>query len=175
MKTLDLVPRPIRTHLIGKAAVALLSFHLARRGIDFAVTTDSSSVGDIWADFGSGVVAIEVKGSAKNAWYVRADQSARIDHWAFVGIADTRCWLVAGEQVRESIGGVGASKDKIITLRDVEAMDGIPLHAGLPVLLTPRKAGLAVRPGGIRKVRRRLATGEVKEYTYGINAGALES
>lgn len=163
MKTLDLVPRPIRAHLIGKAAVSLLSFHLARRGIDFAPTTDSSSSGDIWADMGGGVVAIEVKGSVKGAWHVRAFQTDRIAHWVFVGISDARCWLVEGDKVRASLGG---KTTKVITLREIETMGGTPLHVGAPPVLAPRIPNMTIKARAARRVRKRLASGEVKEYVY---------
>lgn len=147
MKTLDLVPRPIRAHLIGKAAVCLVSFHLARRGIDFAVTTDSASCGDLWADFGDGVVSIEVKSSAKTSWSVRHTQAEHRGLWAFVCISDTRCWLVPSDAVNAAFprSATGQYKDTIVTLSQVEGMGGIPLHAGLPVLLSPRKSAWAIK------------------------------
>lgn len=148
MKTLDLVPRPIRAHLIGKAAVCLLSFHLARRGIDFAVTTDSASCGDLWADFGDGVVAIEVKSSTNTRWHIRHTQAEHKGFWAFVCISDTRCWLVDAGAVNAAFNrhGTGEYKSTIVTLAQVEGMGGIPLHSGLPVLLTPRKSAWAIKP-----------------------------
>jgi hypothetical protein len=169
MKTLDIVPRPIRAHLIGKAAVCLLSFHLARRGIDFAITTDSASCGDMWADLGEGVVAIEVKSSTDTRWHVRPTQAKHKGLWAFVCISDTRCWLVRDDAVEAAFNryGTGDYKTTILTLSQVEAMGGIPLHTGLPVLLAPRKSAWSVKPRAPRKVTRTLASGEVKEYVYG--------
>lgn len=147
MKTLDLVPRPVRAHLIGKAAVCLVSFHLARRGVDFAVTTDSASCGDLWADFGDGVVSIEIKSSVATKWNIRHTQATHKGLWAFVCITDTRCWLVNADTVHDAVKRyrTGDYRNTVVTLNQVESMNGIPLHAGLPVLLSPRKSAWTVK------------------------------
>ncbi len=67
------------SNLIGKAAVALVAYHLGRLGHEFAYTTDNSPLGDIWADIAGTKIGIEVKGTRTQSheFHVAKSQTAR--------------------------------------------------------------------------------------------------
>ena len=161
-----------QSNLIGKAAISLTTFHLARRGYDCIATTDNSSAGDLWVKVGAGVIPIEVKGSLQNQWSVRPSQMTNSQYIAFVGVGDGRCWLLPATSVMSFIiaNRPRVRHVEILTLRTVEGLNGCALHADFRAIYPIKRIPLDVeyfsRSTGRRVVRKTLADGTLKEYVY---------
>jgi hypothetical protein len=155
---------------IGKAGLALVSFHLARLGYDFTATTDNSIAGDIWADLGSGPEVVEVKATTRPAWTLRRSQAARTNWYALVNIVDGDAWLVAAPALEARWAGAGCNALTIVG-RELPSLAHIALHHQAPKIVPalPQKKQREPRvpiPGRVRQVSKRLADGTVKVYEY---------
>ena len=162
------------TSLVGKAALHLACFHLARLGHDFTITRENSKTGDLWVDFGSGIEVVEVKGMTAGAWQLRADQIARVSRFIFVAVDEGCCWMVPVAPVADRLKGKTTTA---ITIRQVEGLNGECLHkrVGRVVPFWPtEKPKYDPNGKGNRIVRKRLADGTVKEYRYGPHSAKLQ-
>jgi hypothetical protein len=153
------------TALIGKAALHLACFHLARLGHDFTITRENSKTGDLWVNFGAGIEVVEVKGMTKSAWHLRADQISRVSRVIFVMVDDGACWMVHAPAV---IDYLGDKPQRNLTIKQAAALGGVAMHkqVGRVAPVRPRPATAASGKSG-RVVRRRLADGTEKVYRYG--------
>lgn len=149
--------------LTGKAGVGLASFHLARLGHDFVLTNDNCDHGDIWARFGDKLEVIEVKTTARDVWSVSRAQHSKVAWYVFVNITDADCWLLPSSALLPKFGATTA-KSIVFLAREVMAMDATPLHRAVPGLCVPARPPR--KASGFRRVKKRLATGEVKIYEY---------
>lgn len=155
---------------IGRAGLSLVCFHLARMGYEFTTTTDNSVAGDIWADLGNGPEVMEVKATLRPAWTLRRCQAARTKWYVLVNVADGDTWLVAAASVASL--WQNTKKDALTLMgRDMPELAQMALHRQAPRLFPesappkPRKRRELVS-GRIRRVKKRLANGEVKIYEY---------
>jgi hypothetical protein len=154
--------------LVGKAALHLACFHLARLGYDFTITRENSKTGDLWVDFGERLEVVEVKGMTAGAWQLKADQLARTDRFVFVDVDDGASWLVACADIAAHMGGKIRSS---LTVRQISKMPSVALHTRLGRVV-PRPVVSKSEPydpakKGSRTVTKRLADGTVKVYKYG--------
>lgn len=160
----------LSTNLIGKAGVGLATYHLARLGFDFTVTTMNSLDGDLWVRFEGGLEMVEVKSSLAAAWHLRAEQLDRVSRVVFVLVDDACCWCLPVAPLRAFVAERGG-KHAVITQKQLAKLRPEEWHKA-----TPRPAPLVVRarkaarmvPGakGNRVVIRTLADGTVKRYEY---------
>jgi hypothetical protein len=140
-------------------------YHLGRLGYDFVATTDDSAAGDLWVNFGSGPVIVEVKSANVHAWSVRRQQLAKPAFFVFVSIPDGCCWLVPGDAVRTAAGGT--SPIPRFTERQIDGLATRRLHSEIAAFRRQTARDEYV-PGakGWRVVRWKLKNGEVREKAY---------
>jgi hypothetical protein len=171
MKTIAKRPN----NLIGKGGVGLVMFYLARQGIEFVLTSDRSDQGDMWIDGPGGVLKAEIKTSTKEAWPVRIEQARRVDVFFFVHLLRGECWVLSSECVRSAIRAETRSSDTVtLTIKQIKQfsegdMSPLVLHpSGGRYRAEVRARAVQLNPESVstRTVRRKLASGEMKEYRY---------
>jgi hypothetical protein len=154
------------TALVGKAALHLACFHLARLGHDFTITREHSNAGDLWVNFGSGIEVVEVKGMTAGTWHLRAAQLEACARVIFVMVDDGACWIAAAADVREAMRGRAQAG---MTAKALEGVPAVALHkqVGRVVPLRPKARPYQAGQKGARTVKKTLADGTVKVYRYG--------
>lgn len=171
-------------HLTERGGMGLVVFHLARRKIEFALTPERSPLGDIWASVGGRKIGIEVK-TCRDVmkWHVRKSQIHRVEYYVLVSMHNARCFVLTAREMAEIVRNSHVlSGDVHIVSR--EAIDDLALNAWgkldgehtpnlSPGILGP-KPDRRTLYSSTRTVRRKLADGTMKTYTYlGANAAKL--
>lgn len=153
------------SRLIEKGGIGLVMYQLARMGFEFTLTSENSDRGDIWVKFGQRAVAIEVKASTHSMWHLRDTQGAHVEFYCFVNIPNARCWILSRSEVL-ALGNDRRRGEGVYMLRAPDMPADALGNWGCLVPQTKKGAPRVARAGKPRVVRRRLATGEVKEYSY---------
>lgn len=157
-------------NLIGKAGVALATYHLLRLGHDLTATIGNSLDGDLWVSFPEGVEKVEVKSTLQNSWHIRAEQAAQVSRFMFVIVNQACCWMIDAAPVRAIFDNRKRFADGSITLPQLMAMTPRALHAEIPRVVPPaeRKPLGVVVPGapGNRVILKKLRDGTIKRYEY---------
>ena len=157
-------------NLIGKAGVALATYHLLRLGCDVTATAGNSLDGDLWVSFPEGVEKVEVKSTLQNSWNIRADQAAQVSRFMFIIVNQASCWMIDAASVRAIFGNRKRLAETSITLPQLMATRPRALHEEVPsaVPRIKRKPSGAVVPGatGNRVIVKTLRDGTVKRYEY---------
>ena len=167
--------REIR-HLTERGGMGLVTFHLARRKIEFALTLDRSPLGDIWASVRGRKISIEVK-TCRDVmkWQVRASQITRVDYYVLVSMETAKCFVLTAPEMAEIVKSAPViygdihlvSREQIAghTLNAWKKLDGEHTPNFLPGIVGPKPIG---RPTyrSTRKVTRKLADGTIKTYVY---------
>ena len=157
----------ISHHLMGKAGVGLLMFHFGRLGYEFTQTSEGSHAGDLWVDFGQGPEAVEIKATRLPRWGLRSLQTSRVRWVAFVNLTDADCWLLPAAKILQVRASTADGFQ--ITGAQVIAMGAQGLHHAAPVLSDAAKKPPAKpreKSGKVRRVKKKLASGEIKIYEY---------
>jgi hypothetical protein len=159
--------------LIERGGIALVEFHLARRGIESIRTQQHSARGDIWAEAPIGRISIEVKTTAKsNGWFVSRGQHAS-EIYCLVHLESARVWVVTAGEIdtllRDAadihpgkIARIIASSLPRESLEAWEKIGGLRM-ATVYRAFGPRKSGRALAG---RTVKHTLSDGTVKVYRY---------
>jgi hypothetical protein len=169
--------------LTGQGGVALVCFHLARRRLHYVLTDHNSPCGDIWVQTKHGKVGIEVKTTREGPyWAVLRHQIEAVDFYCFVVMATAQCFVMSSAEVtRIARASTDANPDvAFVWVREMDRsaffawdkLDGVPVKTG-PVLVQP--PSLPSRRRGFRTVRRRLADGTIKTYTYPKQVNGVEA
>jgi hypothetical protein len=153
----------ISNRLIGKAGVGLACFHLGRMGREFTLTNDNSGHGDIWADFGDGPKIVEVKSTTRPVWAITRSQWARVNWYVFVNVIDADCWLLPASSFTARFSATDSGSIMVLG-REMGDFGATPLHRSTPNLYVP--VVKPYRSGGVRRVKKKLASGEIKIYEY---------
>lgn len=163
-------------HLTERGGIGLVIFHLARRKIEFALTLERSPLGDIWASIGDRKISIEVK-TCRDAmkWQVRKSQASRVEYYVLVAMDAAKCFvLTSGEMAKilrdapiiyGDICLVGRDKIADLALNAWGKLDGKHSPNLSPGILGPKPIFRAAYKH-TRTVRRKLADGTMKTYTY---------
>jgi hypothetical protein len=157
--------------LIERGGIGLVMFHLAREGLEFALTGDCSDRGDIWVRSPSGqFMALEVKTSVKKSWHIKKAQIARVDIYALVSLDDATVFIFSSNDMRRLAADHGKARDEAVV---VLASNTLPREAErawhlLKADPAPARPKATPRPrlATLRVVRKRLASGEIREYHY---------
>jgi len=168
-------------HLTERGGMGLVIFHLARRKIEFALTLERSPLGDIWASVGDRKISIEVK-TCRNVmkWQVRKSQIHRVEYYVLVSMDTAKCFVLTSREVagivQESPVIYGdihlVSREMVpdLALNAWEKLDGERTPNLSPGILGPQPIPRALYKH-TRTVRRKLADGTLKTYTYpGVDA-----
>lgn len=147
--------------------MAFAEFQLARRGVEFARTLPGSPSGDLWAEFPIGRIAVEIKTTFSNAsWHVKRGQSGA-DLYFLVRLETCDIHILTAPAMRKVIDqssdifpGVALVKRTDLPRETLEAWGSLGLHKMPGIFREPRQYK------STRVVRRMLATGEIKTYTY---------
>lgn len=178
MKSQRIAPEDrLDRQLTGRGGIGLVCFHLARRRIEFVVMPDRCASGDIWAQVDGRKFGIEVKTSHRlAAWQIKKSQLAAVEHYVLVALDSARCFILTPGELADILttcprlyGDVHMVKAAQIPQKYRDAwvrIDGRPS--------TNDGCGLAVVGvrGGVKKpktVRKKLANGSIKTYTYDRN------
>lgn len=172
-KRKDALPRRPQSPLVELGGVALVEFHLCRRGMDCVRTQGRSARGDIWADTPIGRISIEVKTTGKsNGWFVKRRQY-RAEIYCLVHLESARCWVMTGDEIDALlttaadiyVDNVARIMATDLPKESLEAWDKI---GGLRMVTVYRAFG--VRPNkpyrSDRVVKKTLRDGTVKVYRY---------
>lgn len=169
---------PIR-HLTGRGGIGLVTFHLSRQKIDFAVTPDNSRYGDVWiATPDNRKYGIEVKTCRRDAkWQIKTSQITKVDFYVLVSMDDARCFVLTAAEIDALIpqalrmyGDVYLLHRRLLSVSSQNAwgkLTGAPPMAPdvRPVLIRHRAKTFF---GGLKPktVRKTLANGTVRIYKY---------
>lgn len=168
---------PYNRFLTGKGGVGLAMFQLAKRRIEFAMTWDNCPIGDLWIEVRGAKFSIEVK-TCRGAtnWLVSRAQIGRADFYCFVSMENASCYIATSDEVKaaarsapDSTPGIAAITDRDIGYDCREAWSKITAKAEHKPWAGPKRSN-RVAP---RTVRRTLADGSVKTYTYAPYAPTL--
>ena len=156
--------------------MGLVTFHLARRKIEFALTLDRSPLGDIWASVRDRKISIEVK-TCRDAmkWQVRKSQIHRVDYYVLVSMDTARCFVLTSREMAEIVQDAPViygdihlvSRGKIAddALNAWKKLDGERTPNLSRGILGPKPTASAVYKH-TRTVHRKMADGTVKTYVY---------
>jgi hypothetical protein len=190
-ETERLTERATTNRLTERGGVALVCFHLARLGYEYAVTEPACPFGDVWAHINGRKVAIEVKTTRNSPmWWVRRSQLRNVDFYCFVRLNWGHCYVLTAAEALDALAaspniyeGIASLKDttvpadsfkgwdrlsKTTRLRDKKDLEVRPLRK-------PGKPGKPKKPGKTeRVVRRTMKDGTMREYRYPpYNSGGL--
>lgn len=166
------------SELTERGGVALVEFHLARRGIESVRTQRNSDCGDIWANAPIGRISIEVKTTkSSNAWFMRRSQTGS-EIYCLVHLESARCWVMTEDEIDRLlknatdiyVGKIAGIKITDLAKEDLEAWHkigavkmGAVYRISRPGAASPQRSG---RARADRIVKHHLADGTVKEYRY---------
>jgi hypothetical protein len=149
---------------IGRAGAALAEFHFLRLGYECVKTPHYSASGDFWVEMDGAPKRVEVKTSMNRNWVIRRKQIEAVDFCLFIALTEACAWLVSKEAILAKLEGRDAMSvtDRVADLESERRFHHERSFGS--VIYTKRK--------DVRKriVRRRLASGEVKEYRYGFDS-----
>jgi hypothetical protein len=110
--------------LIERGGLALVEFHLARRGIEAMRTQQHSDRGDIWAQAPIGMISIEVKTTANGTgWFVNRRQHSS-EVYCLVHLDTARVWVLTAEEMDgllERATDIHAGKIASVMAKDLPA------------------------------------------------------
>lgn len=147
--------------------LALVEFHLARRGAEFARTRSDSDHGDIWADCGGRKIAIEVKTTFESSgWHVKRQQN-RADFYCLVHLEEAKCYVLSTEAMQQILAnaadifpGIGLVKRTSLPPDCAEKWNDLGLNRLPGVWLATRNYR------STRRVTHTLKSGELRTYVY---------
>lgn len=168
----QLAPRRVTParRLVEAGGIALVEFHLARRGAEFTRTMTYSPTGDIWARCGSRTIAIEVKSTFDQpGWHIRRSQSAS-EFYCLVNLEEARCYVLSCPEVHaiasrspDIFSGVALVRRSAIPKESLENWERLGL-CRLPGIMVDRTQPRKYRSA--RSVTARLKDGTLKTYFY---------
>lgn len=159
------------SYLTGKGGVGLVTFHLARMRVEFAVTSDHCPFGDIWIDVDGRKFGIEVKTSGHGQyWHINRNQTKAADFYCLVDMRDAKCYVLTSVDLEVLLGRLihRSPKLAVISRKDLSEswVNAWHIIAGTtddPVrLFSPRR----IKGKKPRKVTHTLKNGEKVTYEY---------
>lgn len=167
--------------LTERGGVALVSFHLARLSYEYAVTEPACVYGDIWAQIGQKKIGIEVKTTRRGGkWHIKRSQLERVDIYCLVDLDLAHCYVLTSAEMRaiaedapDIYDGVANVSDRALPKDSFKGWSRLT-SARTRVPLVP--TGSSRRYGALKKngeprapriVKRTLADGTIKAYSYG--------
>lgn len=168
-----LTERAATNRLTERGGVALVCFHLARLGYEYAVTEPACPLGDVWAHIDGRKVSIEVKTTRKSAvWFVRRSQLPSVDFYVFVRLDWGHCYVLTAAEAKEVVATSKDIHDGIACLKDTDLSTDSFKGWGC-LSKHPRLRDKNDRPRPFRKpgktervVRRTMKDGTEREYRY---------
>jgi len=164
----------LNKQLTGRGGIGLVCYHLARRRIEFVVMPDLCASGDIWAQVDNRKFGIEVKTSFRaSAWQIKKSQLAAVEHYVLVAMDSARCFILTPGELSGILdtcprmyGDVHMVKASQIPDKHRDAWGRIDgrskdTYGRNMIIVTAR--GSRKSPKTVRKT---LADGSVKTYTY---------
>ena len=153
--------------MIGKGGVGLVVYHLAKRRIEFAITSDHCPSGDIWIEVAGKKSGIEVKTCRKGrAWHVNRRQVGAAEFYCLVSFETAACFVVTGQEMAVAAAdapnayrGIALVSDHHLPAASFNAWEKL---TGRPEK-TPRQP---IRYTSTRRVTRRMKDGSTKVYEY---------
>lgn len=168
----------ISNELVGKGGVGLVIFNLALRGIEFTETSKNSQHGDIWANFeGRGITKIEVKTATTDRWRINREQVNGVDLYALVNLPMAKVWIVDAIKIADVIAELPDAHPGKALLK-ISDLPGEAQGAwGVAISDFKDRKGYGARAGTKkpRSVRKKMADGTYKTYTYDRVAGKSSS
>jgi len=157
------------TSLIAKAGVGLSMFHLARNGLEFVTTIGNSDAGDMWVRLPvGGLVPVEIKASFEGKWNLRREQLTRVKFIILTDIGEARCWVLSQAEVLSFARNDAEGFCVVKRALPKESEDAWSLFGVIPMATRRPRAYRTPPPpsGKFHRVRKLLANGQIKEYTY---------
>lgn len=170
-------PRKRRTSLVpalpsalaARGGVALVEFHLARRGFEFMQTAKDSKSGDIWAETPTGRLSIEVKTSRTGTgWFIKRAQQ-RSEMYCLVCLDDAQVFVLTATEIEAALlACIDAYQGIAVLKRDAMPTNCLEAWSKIGDGKKRRRPDHRVinHYTSTRVVRRKMANGETKIYTY---------
>lgn len=165
------------THLTGRGGIGLVTFHLARRRIEFAVTADKSPAGDIWISVRGEKYGIEVK-TCRDVikWQIKKSQIKAVDFYVLVAMRTAQCFILTTAEMSYAVsrspllyGDVCMVDRASIDPATMNAWDRFDGHIASVEIIPNTRPGanktVALKYAQ-KTVRKTLADGTVKTYSY---------
>lgn len=133
--------------------------------------THASGDGDLWAKIEDRPEVVEVKASGKHSWMLKTKQILGSQWMAFVCIHDGTCVLVRSSDVHAlHKASIDAGREFVaVSLRQVHSLPHFDLRLSSSLVIEPksrRPLAATSKSGKPKIVRRTLADGTVREYSY---------
>jgi hypothetical protein len=161
-----------QSQLTGRGGVALVCYHLARLGIEYAETDRSSPFGDIWAQLPGGKVGIEVKTTYREShWRVRRSQDGSVDFYCLVRLGSADCHALTAAEMRSIISscrdmhdGMALVPESTLPANARQGWTRVGITRPTPSVLDRMSREGTGRKS--RQIKKLMANGEIKIYTY---------
>lgn len=162
---------PRDRYMIGRGGVGLVMYHLAKRRIEFALTPDTSPLGDVWIDVAGTKAGVEVKTSRRGeAWHIKLRQIGAAEFYVLVCLDDATCYVLTSSEMKTAATLCRSIYEGIAALssRDIprEAIDGWHKLSGTDAPKRKKRRSYSATGKKPRRVTRTLADGRVVVYQY---------